>query len=565
MPATALARPPVRNRQQADRVLAQCLRTARARLAGQRFVERAAAGLLLVGGLLVAVSAAQVFWRAENFPLHADWRLAVVLAAAALFGAAASAFVQRPGLAATARELDRRANTRDRLVTALTLGERAAGEPLAPVERLAWDECTRFAQNFSVRRWTPFSLPRAVRFLPVPLVTLAFLLAYQRLPGLRPADAGADPALQQILTAQADELKRAADAARRADDPAAKALAQELDRAARRLQESAGRRDALRELSALEARLRQMQSERPSPAELSALAAALEREGSEAARAAAEALRKGDAEEAARQLEKLLEQLKKGRGESAAEALAQLARSMKEQAEKLTPEQRGAVSRQMQQAAADAAEAQKNAGLLQKISELLRQAGAQAASGNRGGGSSGQSAGAPGAGQGGGGGRQLTTQQLESLLRALEDMKSGLNGNGQGQGNGLRLALEGFGKPPGQDGGNGGVQQSGPGPTGGAPGSEHDVGTSELGKEPVANNPAPDRAARVQGQLGEGESLQNFAPTTLEGANARSRREFRDGIERAQAQAQETVQQENIPLGSRFLVERYFKNIRPPE
>ena len=49
------------------------------------------------------------------------------------------------------------------------------------------------------------------------------------------------------------------------------------------------------------------------------------------------------------------------------------------------------------------------------------------------------------------------------------------------------------------------------------------------------------------------------------GDKSRSARRYKDLYEAAAAAAQDTVQQENIPLGSRFLIKRYFDSIRPQE
>lgn len=541
------------------------LRVARRRLGTQAFLERLARGALATGGTLVVLMTG--WWLASGrLPPPVVW--AGTLAA---FGAGVCALTRWPTAAAAARLVDRRADTRERFTTALALAGRT--NSLSAVETLARDECARFAEKFPVRRWTPFSLPRAARWLPVPLITTGMIAWHVVL--RHDADAaGTDPALQAALHAQADDLKKAADtAAGKPDDTAAnRRLAEELARAAERLRQiaaantadaDAARRDALRELSDLQSRLRRLAAETaadPSPAELAALAAALQRQDSEAARAAAEALRKGDATEAARQLERLLEELKKGANPAA--ALERLARAMQDQAGKLSAQERGELARQMAQAQA---EAQQREELLRKIADLLRRRGGGAASANRGGsGGRGSQAGEDANGHPSAG-RTLTNRQLQALLRSLENMKNGLNGNdGNGGPGGLSLALE--------DGPDGGVQTSKPGGAGengspgGAPGGERDRGTTEIGTRRVAEAPAPaENVARAPGMLGEGETLSDFAPSNNPGAPARAGRRYRELYETMVPAARDSVRQENIPLGSRVLVERYFQNIRPPD
>lgn len=555
---------------EADPAILAVLRILRRRVAAQEFMDRVARAGVVIGGLLVALAAGRLA-AGGGFRLVNPWE---VVAAVVLPSLLAAGWTWRrwPTLTRAAGLLDGRANTRDRFTTALALAGRAP-ESLSPVEQLARAECARFAGSFDPRPWLAFAPSRSWLLVMVPPLALALLLAgalfRQR------SVAPVDPAIQATLHAQADELQKAADTVAGRKEDADRRLAEELARAAERLRQAAAlrtpdpeaaRRDALRALSDLQNRLKRLAADAgPSPAELAALAAALQREGSEAARAAAEALKQGDGGEASRQLEKLLEEMKKNADPAA--AMDRLARAMQEQAGKLSEQERGELGRQM---AAAQAEAEKKEELLKKIADLLRQRGANGAAGqpsaNQGG--SGQAQSGEQLGQGGGSSaRGLSNQQLQSLLNSLENMKNGLNGNGgPGQG-GMSLALgDGPGRSELPAGGERGKPGEGNGPTAGAPGSEHDPGTSELGNRPVAAAPAPpDRAARASGLLGEGEVLSDLAPSTDPAAPARAGRRYREVYEAMAPAARDSVRQENIPLGSRVLVERYFQNIRPPD
>ena len=550
----------------ADAVL-RTLGRARWRLEAQRLADRLSVVALLLCGLMVAVAVVDLLL-GQTFLRHYGVALLVGgLSGIPFFNS------KRYTLADAARVLDRRAGTRERCATALALV--ATQSDHSPVEALAWADCAAAVRALPVRRWTPLTLPRAARWLPVPLITVGLLHWHDT---LGRASAPTDPALQTTLRAQADELQKAADTAAGKKDDADRRLAEELQKAAERLRQAAAvatrnpdpeaaRRDALRELSDLQNRLRRLAGNAgPSPAELAALATALQREGSEAARAAAEALRKTDGGEAARQLEKLLEELKKSADPAA--ALDQLARAMRDQAGKLSEGERGELARQMAQAQAEGRQREE---LLKKIADLLRQSGASSSgqpSANRGGqGGQGQpSGGQSGEGGGASSSRGMTNQQLQSLLNSLENMKNGLNGNGASQG-GMSFTLEddsggGVSQAP-KPGGQGGDGNT---PTGGAPGSEHDTGTSEPGHRPAAGAPVPaERVARAPGLLGEGETLNDFAPSTDPAAPAHAGRRYREVYEAMAPAARDSVRQENIPLGSRVLVERYFQNIRPPD
>ena len=67
-------------------------------------------------------------------------------------------------------------------------------------------------------------------------------------------------------------------------------------------------------------------------------------------------------------------------------------------------------------------------------------------------------------------------------------------------------------------------------------------------------------AARSSGGL---VVMPTLMPTV--GDNSRSSRRYKELYEAMAPAAQDAVVQENIPLGSRFLIKRYFESIRPPE
>ena len=98
----------------------------------------------------------------------------------------------------------------------------------------------------------------------------------------------------------------------------------------------------------------------------------------------------------------------------------------------------------------------------------------------------------------------------------------------------------------------------------GQPGSERDTGTTDspFGKE--RNDPGKEALAKqLTGRLGEGESLSQFLPSA--GDDSKSGRRYKELYEAMAPAAEEAVLQENIPLGSRFFIKRYFESIRPKE
>lgn len=515
------------------------LREARRRLTTQRILEAAVTAAVALTGVICVFA----FLHHGYF---GGGLIAVGLTAVIRAG------VTRPTLVQTAALLDARAHTRDRFQTAFDFAARTVRTPL---ETLALEECDLFAHDFPVARWTPICLPRFTRWLLVPLAALA-LLSWSSF-SLRPKE----PTATELAVAQhAAKLQKIAATLRAADaitpSPDLTSVAHALEKSAQRLKtadpssDAAKQKAALREMSSLEAMLDAMRAAREqpvSPAELSALAAALA--ANDATKSAADAMRAGELGAAGSQLEKLLQSLKDRPDADA--ALQQLARSLQEQADKLTAAQRNEIARQMQAAGQGAQSGQSRLSqqALSRLAQLLRQAGQNGA-------------GSPSSGQDGSPGRPMTDRELQSLADALENMKNGLRPGGAGksespEANSTLTLVE----PPSKDANaSAGLLPAG------HPGGEHDLGhgDSPFGKEPAPEVKAQGPATRLSGAQGEsGESLQQFIGAASDGA--RATRAYREGFERLVPAAQNAVEQENIPLGSRAFVRRYFENIRPTE
>ncbi len=465
----------------------------------------------------------------------------------------------------TALMIDRQARTHDRFQTAFAFAEHDPATR-TPVQELALAECLRFIETFDFRPALPLILHRVFWLTPVPLISLAMLALYVALGIGQPPR---DPVLDAAVARRADTLEKIADRLRRdpnARQPELDKISDEMKKSAERLKAGERKTDeerlksALKEISSLEAMLNAMkqakQEGKISPGELSALAAALA--ASEPSRDAAESLKNGNLEQAAGQLEQLLQQLKE-QG-NASQALQQLAQSMQEQSAKLTEQEKNEVARQMEQTAqgAQSGQPQLSQQALQRLADLLRRAG-QNGQGKEG---SQQQA------SNGKGGQPMTEKQLQDLINSLENMKDGLRPgdgkssgqpqDGQGDGQQSLAMVESFGQNPS------GNPDPGQNPSG-MPGSEHDVGHPDklYGDKPAEAAKQGD-AKRLEGLLGEGESLKELTAAGG-GSPARAGRHYKELYDAMAPAAQETVEQEYIPLGSRFYIRRYFENIRPKE
>ena len=328
---------------------------------------------------------------------------------------------------------------------------------------------------------------------------------------------------------------------------------QDLDKIAEHLRQSAQRLRAedasaeeatkagLRELAELEQMLRQMQEQAPpntSPEELQQLAKALAQ--NEATKKVAEALQAGQLAEAAQRLEAAAKDAPSQ--EAAEQTLREALERLAQQRQLSDAMQKLAQQAQQRSGSGEAGKA------LQQLAQMLRQMPQQAQ------------------GQGAQPGSKTGEQTLKNLLAALQAMKFGQGqsqpgeaGPPQGEGESKQLTLQSFAAAnPGGESADSSQLPAG------QPGGERDRGTTEtpFGKEPAEPRESGAESA-LPGQLGPGESLSTLLPAT--GDRSAAQRRYKELYDALAPAAEDAVVQENIPLGSRFLIKRYFQSIRPTE
>ncbi|MEP6669559.1 MAG: hypothetical protein ABJF10_10430 [Chthoniobacter sp.] len=521
------------------------LRAARRRLGAQFFlVALVKAGLLAGAGLLIFGAFNR--WGLGRLPW--DAQAAGYAVAGALIIALLATLARRRSLVETAGILDRLGGTRDRFLTALNF---AAAPESEAMHALAVKECTQFVRAGRFSQLIRVRIPRDVVWWFVPVLAIALLQwETQRSFANRDADKAAARAAVEDTAKHLEQLAReTAKAGEQNKAEELKKLAEQLQRSAEQLRanatnpEDAGK-SALRELSALEQMVQDMQKS-PSaltPEEQQALAKALAQ--NDATKDAAAALAAGDQAKAAEELEKEMQKLADQKDDATSEEVRQqLEKAIKELA------QQKQLSEAMQKLAEKLQQSQAQQGgnsseAAKQLAQMLRQM-AQGKSGQ-------QSGGKP------------SQQTLEQLLAALQNMKAG---EGQTQ--------QSDQPPSGQPGSvktqsfaqsspNGPPSPGDPTLPSGQPGSEHDVGTTDspFGKD---QNAAGKDAQRQQlaGRMGDGESMQQSLQSA--GDHSKSNRGYKNLYEAMAPAAQDAVLQENIPLGSRFLIKRYFESIRPQE
>ena len=514
--------------------IARTLGKLRRRMMTQLFFERLTVCALGFSAVVVAVSA----FGAMHGTALPDVRAVVVAILAVTFFSLIWTFAKAPTLRQAAIRADARAQTFDRLLTAYAFS--TAENPTA-LQHAAVEECRRFVASFDAAACTPFHAPPLLRWLAVPLAALAMLAWHS---GFNRAAVTAknaphadDPRFLEMeklahSVAQANEKVKSDDL---------KKIAEEIRKGAERLRSAqpgdAAQKAALGEMSSLENMLREMLAAHKdtSPEELAALAAALKQ--SAQMRDAASALDAGRPGDAAEKLQQLLKQ------QHDATQLDKTAQDIQQALAGLPQSQQGALSREMAQAAKSGAG--NGAQALQRLAELLRKAG-DAQQGQ------------------GGGNSQQSRQAMQNILSALQNMKYGSQQTQSGAG---REPMSGLGKTLVQSFGtatDGGQPLSAANSPSGSPGSEHDTGTTENPFGAQQKKSAESGAgAQLSGVMGEGESLHDFISST--GDTSKSARSYRALYDAMLPAAEAAVEQEEIPLGSRFYIRRYFQSIRPKE
>lgn len=500
------------------------------------FVEKIARIALLWGAALVLVGVVNR-WELGRMPWDAPFALWSALAAVAV--AVIWTFARRLSLRAVARIVDTRGGTRDRFLTALTFEEKGGASEM---RALVMQECAAFFAGRDFRSAIPVPMPREVAWLLVPATALLMLQWNARdESALRLARESAGQAEVAPTVAKLEQLAREAEErAAETDDAELRKLAEKMKRSAAQLRAEATTKEnaakaALAELSTLEQLVKELQKppSEVSSDELKQLAKELAK--IDATRDAATAIEAGRLADAAQALDEAAKQ-----EEPSAENAAQ---SLKQALERLAQQRQ--LSEGLQKLSQEMGSGQRASEALQKLAQMLRQM-PQAKQGSK-----------PQPGN------TRSPQSLLELLAALQNLKYGGDGEGKGQpsdgkpGEGKgKVAMLSFAKPGEGNPQSGDAQM----PTG-MPGGEHDTGTTEtpFGKQGSADEKGTEAA--LKGQLGEGESLSMAMPAAPDGSKASLRyKELYDAMAPA---AQEAVMQEEIPLGSRFFIKRYFESIRP--
>jgi hypothetical protein len=533
------------------------LRSLRWRMALGDLLRSTARAALFFFGILVVLTAV-AWWRGGFRPNPAD--IPIVLTWPFVFGAGAALLITAlnfPRLERVARSLDGAGATRDRFVTGLRLAEKAGANEL---ESLALKEITGYAHGRNLGPLLPVRLPRELPWMVVPVAMLALLWW-----NAMNAAAARDQRVAAETAAIADTVKQIERMAVLTDIQANENKEKELKWIAERLRQSAlqmraeaadgkdARKAALRELANLEELVKQLrQPEAATPEELKELAEALAKH--ELTRDAAKDMQSGDLAGAAKKLAQAAAQQDAASAEQVNANLKQALDHLAERRDEVSKQ----IAKLQQQAGEDGRQ-----DLLKQIADALNELAQQ-----------GKAVAGKGKGAQQGAQKKMTDEDLKRLLGALQNLKDQQQGDGP-QGGGPQPGEAKEGDPNG-DGGvamlnfsssekPGDMPEGGISSPSGKPGNDKDKDTT---KDPFGakSSVAKDATRKEQdpAQLGEGESLSVLIPSAASG-DAKATRRYRELYDAASSAAEDAVTQENIPLGARFLIRRYFQAIRPKQ
>ena len=530
------------------------LRSLRRRMVLREFLGCTVRATLFFYGVLLVLTAA-AWWMGEFRANPAD--IPFVLGWPFAFGAAAGlllALLRFPTFERVARIGDRLGATRDRLFTALLFSKKPQPSEL---ESLAVAEVEGHLRRRDFRPLLPVRPPRELLWIAAPIAMLA-LLWWDAMQTSATRDQRAATETAEIagtaaqLDRLAEQLDKKADATKEAE---LKRIAERLKQSAEQMRAEAARggdaqKSALRELAFLEQLVKELrQPEAATPDELKALAEALLKH--EQTREAAKDMLGGNLAGAAKKLAEAAQQPEAPSEEQVRKTIQQALDHLAQRKEQLSKE----IEKLREQAKAGEGGRQD---LLQQVADMLNDLQQQGKMAER---RDGKGAGQKGAG------KPMTDEDLKKLLGALQNLKNQQQGEGSAGGEPqegdpqgpIAMLNFGKGKNAGENPGEGVNFPSG------QTGTEKDMGTTEnpFGKQGAE---AKDAATKDQlsGRFGEGESLSALIPTVAAGGEKATRR-YKELYEAAAADAEGAVTQEAIPLGSRFLIKRYFEAIRPKQ
>lgn len=227
-----------------------------------------------------------------------------LVAACGLAGGAIDAWYRLPREPELAKAFDDQSGLSDRVSSSIEL----QGEPSAMVAALH-EESARAAAAVKPARVYPLVIPREGWLLPLPALLVAAVLL---LPGLLNAEPEPDPLVEQVVGANAEELRDLLSREREKEQtPRRKEVVAELEKLLSELErEKLDKKDTLAEVAKMLEKLREeREREQKDKEELKKLLESLRQ--SEKTKELAEAAERGDYDDALTKLEELIDELEK--------------------------------------------------------------------------------------------------------------------------------------------------------------------------------------------------------------------------------------------------------------
>lgn len=469
-------------------------------------------GLLIGGG--VGCCAAVLAWAIAHpgtgklLLVAAAWAVGV-----AVVGAVAGAVLPVSDLK-LARAMDRAAASEDRFASAMQLAEHRRQERA----HLVIEDAVSRVSGTRAGVALPVCVPRSARWLPVPVLVLAALLAI--LPGAnQKAVAATEPEIgaDEWRSIQ-DRFEKDLARIPKAENPEEQDLQKQLEQLSAMLKQNPDKKDALKEIAKLSDRIAQ---QRKGPRGASMKSAARSVSSSQALKEFAAKLKQGSYAKAGGELRKLADQLKKGElspdakeFESMASDLRRLAQMSGQQGMKNAGEKGAKAAEMMSREALEEA--------LRRLAEQLEEHAGEMADGDRMG-------------------------DYEEMLERLKRMMNRGKGDGDGEGEGEG---EGEGDGPGRRAGKGGLK------AGWGTASKWDGGS--LSKE--RDRRMPDMVA-PQERAGMSSTFQIMSPDERAKSGKKYEELYAEFVQKSEAD----LDLDSVPVACRDYLRRYFNAIKPQE
>lgn len=478
-------------------------------------------GLLV--GLGLACAAALALWLGGITEIPRVLSIAGLVAAAGMFIGAAVGLLRPISDLALARALDAAGKSQDRFASALQLVD----DPHKERAALVLEDAIAHVRGTAPAAALPVRVPRAARWVPVPMLVLLVMLLVLPQPKLQAADAVKPEISADEWKQISDDFKKDLEKLEKPLSPEDEELQKELEKLAEKLKENPDKKDALKDIARLSEKV-EKERKAISAKELALKKAAKAMTRSEALKQFAAKMQAGEYQGASEELKAAAGKMGEDQMPLDAEEMEAMAQDLQELAEQLDADKE--LQSECQNAASAASKMNKK-----ELSEALKRLSEQMKKNS---------------------GKYQKSDRLNKQKSMLDELKRRMN-NGKCQG--CEEGCEecegsGFcdrpGDKPGKRAGRGGLK------AGWGSMAKWDGGKLNKGDD----KKTPELTDLME-QQGESATFKVVSPDEKARSGKRYEELYAEFVQKAEAD----LDLESMPVSQREYLKRYFKAIRPQE